>query len=220
MKKIDVASLIDHTTLKANVRKAAIKKLCDEAKEYKFRAVCVNQTWVEYCAELLGADSDILIACVIDFPLGAGNFRQKLALAEVAKDSGATELDVVMNAGKFLDGDYKEVEDELKVVAAVLPTKVIIETGHLTDEQILKAAEIVSRSGADYIKTSTGWDPKVDIKEKARQVKLIRDNFPELKIKAAGGIKTLADLELMLNSGANIVGASDGAKIVQESKRQ
>jgi deoxyribose-phosphate aldolase len=215
MNKKQCASLIDHTCLRANAQKKDIEQLCHEAIRYGFRAVCVNQTWVSLCAKLLKKHPRILIACVVDFPLGAGDVAQKKALAIIAKNAGATELDVVMNIGKFLDGDYKEVEDELKVVASVLPTKVIIETGHLSDKEILKAAEIVERAKADFIKTSTGWKPEVEIKEKARQVALIREHFPGLKIKAAGGIKTPEDLRLMLNSGANVIGASAGVAMVK-----
>jgi len=215
MDKKQCASLIDHTCLKANAQKRDIDKLCREAIQHGFRAVCVNQTWVSLCAKLLKKHPHILIACVVDFPLGAGDRAQKKALAVLAKNAGATELDVVMNIGKFLDGKYREVEDELRVVAAILPTKVIIETGHLSDKEILKAAKIVVRAKADFIKTSTGWKPEVEVKEKARQVALIREHFPGLKIKAAGGIKTLEDMSLMLNSGADVIGASAGVAMVE-----
>ena len=100
MNKKQCASLIDHTCLRANARKKDIEQLCHEAIKYGFRAVCINQTWVLLCAKLLKKHPHILVACVVDFPLGAGDIGQKKALAILAKNAGATELDVVMNIAK------------------------------------------------------------------------------------------------------------------------
>lgn len=206
----EVAKKIDYTILKTEASEAEILEFLNQAKEHSFRAVCIHSFYVALAKERL-ADTKILVAAVVDFPFGQGGIVNKRFQAELARDEGANEIDVVMNVGALKSKNYDIVLEELKSVCSVLPTKVIIESGLLTDEEILKSAELVQEAGAEFIKTSTGFISNTDIGTKSRHIKLIRDNFPKLKIKASGGIKTLEDFNKVLAAGANIVGASGGA---------
>ena len=213
MDKKEPAQLIDYTNLKSEATKEEMAGFLNKAKEFNFRATCIHSFYISLAKEHL-AGTNILIAAVIDFPFGQGGIVNKRFQAELARDEGANELDVVINAGALKSKNYDIVLEELKSVTSVLPTKVIIESGLLSDEEILKAAELVSQSGAEFIKTSTGFNANTDIDTKSRHIKLIRDNFPKLKIKASGGIKTLDDFNKVIEAGADIVGASGGALVI------
>ena len=214
---MEIAKLIDHTNLKANATPEDIRKTCQEAKTYGFRSVCINPRWVKLAKEEL-KDAGIKVAVVIDWPVGASSTKERVFAAKVAKEDGADELDLVMDIGDFKAGKYEEVLKDFKEVAKVLPTKVIIETGFLTEEEIKKASELVKESGAFCVKTSTGVDPKVDLSTKVSHLKIIREAVgPDFSIKAAGGIKTLEDARKMIEAGVNIIGTSSGTEIVKSS---
>lgn len=216
MAKINIAKVIDHTFLGASATEENIKRLCGEAKTYGFRGVCINPRWVGLAKKLLRG-SGVKVATVIDYPLGASSPQARLFQAKQAKKDGADELDLVLDVGSFKAGKYDQVLKGLKEIAKVLPTKVIIETGHLTDQEITKASQLVKASGAICVKTSTGWEPKTDILTKAAHIKLIKKAVCDILIKASGGIRTLKDLNIMLEAGADIIGASSSAEIIEEA---
>jgi len=141
-------------------------------------------------------------------------------MAQEAKENGSDEIDVVMKIDDFKNGKYEEVLNDLKEICRILPTKVIIGSGYLTDEEIKKASEIVKEAGAICVKTATLNDPldHTELAEKAKHVKTMKESAPGLLIKAAGAIRTLADLELMVKSGADIIGTSSGVEIVNEAR--
>lgn len=202
---MQISKLIDFTNLKSEITKKEMRDFCNLAKKYDFRAVCVHPFWVEFCKTEL-KNSDVLVAAVNDFPFGQGKKETKIFQAELAKKNGADEIDTVINISALKNGDFNLVLDELLAITKILPTKVIIESGLLTNEEIKKAAEIVEKSGAIYIKTSTGFIANTDIKTKTNHIKLIKETMPNLKIKASGGIRTYQDLELLQDAGADIFG--------------
>lgn len=203
---------IDHTLLKPIATKEDIKKLCNEAIEYDFYSVCVNPYYVEYAAQLLQG-SDVKVACVIGFPLGANTTEIKKLEAKEAVKNGAGELDMVINQGLFKMGEYQAVLDDINAVCeAGVPVKVIIETSQLNSDEIAKLCEIVNQSNALYIKTSTGF-----VGEGARleDVKLMANKMAQGKlVKASGGIRDAETFEKMVRAGASRIGTSSGTKLV------
>lgn len=216
----DIASMIDHTLLKPDATPDQIAQLCYEAKKYGFASVCVNPVNVKLCADLL-KDSPVKVCAVVGFPLGAVPPEAKAYETLEAIRDGATEIDMVINVGALKAGDYDTVERD---IAAVVHTchangaicKVIIEAALLTNDEKIKACQLSQKAGADYVKTSTGFGPGGATVE---DVALMRQVVgPEMGVKAAGGIRTLADLKSMVRAGANRIGASAGVKIMQEAQ--
>jgi deoxyribose-phosphate aldolase len=217
-----IARYIDHTLLKADATRAQITQLCREAQEYRFAAVCVNPTHVRLCADLL-KDSGVAVASVAGFPLGATPPEVKAYEARQAIQNGATEIDMVINVGALKDGDYDLVERDIAAVVGVCHDsdamcKVIIETALLSDQEKVKACELAQKAGADYVKTSTGFGPSgatfADVALMRRAV------GPGMGVKAAGGIRSLADAQAMIEAGASRIGTSSGTKIVQEASQR
>ncbi|HPR23732.1 MAG TPA: deoxyribose-phosphate aldolase [Bacillota bacterium] len=212
----------DHTLLKPDASEAEIKRLCSEAVKYDFCAVCVNPCHVSLASEELEKTS-IRIAAVTGFPLGASEMSAKAYEAEKACGSGAVEIDMVMNIGALKEGRYKYVSDDIGQVASAVYDndallKVIIETGMLTNEQIIKAVTIAADSGADFIKTSTGF---CESGASVASVKLIRttlDDIPgkHVQIKASGGIRDLDTAQNMIRAGAERLGTSSTVSIFSE----
>jgi len=216
--KATLAKTIDHTLLKAIGTADQVRELCIEAKKYGFASVCVNPTWVPLCAREL-AGSDVLVCTVIGFPLGANSSEIKAAEAKLAVAQGAKEVDMVINLGLAKAGDWKGVEEDIKaVVAAAAPAKatvkVIIETCYLTDAEKVKACEAAMRAGANFVKTSTGFGTGGATPEDVRLMK--KTVGDKLKVKASGGIRSYHDAILMLDAGADRIGASSGVAIVSE----
>ena len=212
---MDVAKIIDHTNLKADATEGDITQTCQEAKKYGFRSVCINSKWVKLAKKLLEG-TKIGVCAVIDWPCGASPTKVRVFQAKVAKKEGADEIDPVMNIGDFKAKRYGEVLRDLRALAKVLPAKVIIETGFLTKKEIARAAQLVKKSGAICVKTSTGMPPKVDIAAKVRHVIIMRKVVgSKFLIKAAGGIRDRGDIEKMVRAGANIIGTSAGVEIVK-----
>ena len=215
----NIARYIDHTLLKADATRAQVTQLCREAQEYRFAAVCVNPTHVRLCADLL-KDSGIAVASVVGFPLGATSPEVKAYEARQAIQTGATEIDMVINIGALKDGDYGLAERDIAAVVRVCHDgdaicKVIIEAALLTEQEKVKACELAQKAGADYVKTSTGLGPGGAT---AADVALMRRVVgPGMGVKAAGGIRSLADAQAMIDAGASRIGASAGIKIVQEA---
>lgn len=215
----DIARLIDHTLLKPEATRKQIEQLCDEARTHHFAAVCVNPHWVALCAERLRG-TDVAVATVVGFPLGATTTETKVFETDQACHNGATEIDMVMNVGALKSGDYETVARDIHAVAdathrhgAIL--KVIIEAALLTETEKVEASTIVKGAGADYIKTSTGFAKGGAT---AADVALMRRVVgPELGVKAAGGVRNLDDAAGMVAAGATRIGASAGVQIVQEA---
>lgn len=207
--------LIDHTLLKADASEEEIIKLCKEAKEYDFMSVCVNPCFLELVKKEL-AGSDVKACVVVGFPLGAMRSEAKAFEAKNAVENGANEVDVVINVGALKDKKYDYVLNELKLVRNAIPNvvlKVIIETCLLTKEEIIKASELVKESGADFVKTSTGFSK---YGARVEDVKLMRETVgPDFGVKASGGVKTHEDLLNMVEAGATRIGTSNGVALMK-----
>lgn len=206
--------MIDHTYLKPEGTSKEIDKLISEAIEWNFGGVCINSSWIKHAKEKIGK-KDIKIISVIGFPLGAGITQSKVQEAKLAIDHGADEIDMVMNIGRFRDGQYDYVLNEIKKIKEAIGDKilkVIVETALLKDYEIEKAAEIVLASGADFIKTSTGFSYRgATFKDIEIFNKVIKG---KIKIKAAGGIKTITDLEQYVSLGVERFGTSSSIAIL------
>lgn len=215
----NIFSMIDHTLLKPEATTEDIKKLCSEARENNFASVCINPCYVDVAASEL-KDSKVKVCTVIGFPLGANSTRVKVDEAVDAVKSGAQEVDMVINIGMLksrntecVKNDIESVVDAVKGKAIV---KVIIETCILTDEEKIIACTLAKEAGADFVKTSTGfnkWGAKPE------DVKLMRKIVgDDMGVKASGGIHSLEDAISMIESGANRLGTSSSMKIIKELK--
>lgn len=214
MENKNIASIIDHTILKADATKEAVEKICKEAIEYKFASVCINPANVALCAELL-KDSGIKVCTVIGFPLGANTSEVKAFETKDAIEKGANEVDMVINIGKLKDKDYDYVKKDIEAVVEAAKgkalTKVIIETCLLTDEEKVKACELAKEAGADFVKTSTGFSTGGSTPE---DIKLMRETVgPEMGVKASGGVRSLKDAKAVIENGATRIGASASVAI-------
>lgn len=218
-----LAAMIDHTLLKPSATGSAIDQLCDEASEYGFFAVCVNPVWVSRCRDRF-AGSQVKIASVVSFPLGASQTQIKVAESLRAIDDGASEIDMVVQLGELMMGNTAFVRDDIadvaKAVHAADPDyklKVILETAALTNEQIVAGCRCAVEAGADFVKTSTGFHAAGGAR--VEHVRLMRQHAGSLGIKAAGGIRTLASMKTMIEAGATRIGCSAGPKIMNLSSR-
>ena len=211
-----INKLIDHTLLKAFAKESDIKKLCEEALKYDFASVCVNPANVALAYSLL-KDSDVKVCTVIGFPLGANTIAVKAFETKDAVNNGAQEIDMVINIGKAKDHDYEYILEEIRNVVDSADgnlVKVIIETCYLEKDEIKEVCHMSSLAGANFVKTSTGFGTGG---AKAEDVALMKASIPEnMEVKASGGIRTLAELEEMVSSGATRIGASSGAAILKE----
>ncbi len=206
---------IDHTLLKPEAVSADYQKLCREAMEWKFFSVCVPPTWVSYCRELL-ANSEVLVATVIGFPLGYQSLRCKVAEATEVLAGGANELDMVINVSFLKDGRSEVVAAEiaaLKRLAGSKVLKVIIETSLLNESEKRLACQIVDQSGADFVKTSTGFSGGGATVEDLRLMKASISS--RVAIKASGGIRDLVSARQMIEAGATRLGTSSGVALMR-----
>ena len=213
---MELNKYIDHTNLKANATMKDIEKLCNEAIEYGFASVCVNPYYVGLASELLNG-SNVGVCTVIGFPLGMNTISVKEYEAIDAINSGATEIDMVINVGALKDKDYEYVKKEIETVRDSIggkTLKVIIETCYLTEQEIVKMTEICNETFVNFIKTSTGFG---SAGATTNHVQLMNDNKSEvLEIKASGGIKTRNDMISMIEAGATRIGTSSGVEIMKE----
>jgi len=212
-----LARYIDHTLLKADAVAADIEQLCREAKDHNFYAVCVNGSWVELARHCL-EDTDVKVASVVGFPLGAMETDVKRFETEAAIDAGAHEIDMVINVGRLKDGDDKYILRELRDIVEAAderPVKVILETCLLTDEQKIRACRLVVEAGAHFVKTSTGFSKSGATLE---DVKLLRQEVgKDFGVKASGGIRDTVTALAMIEAGATRLGTSNGVAIVKGS---
>ena len=210
----NIAHFIEHTLLKPDTTDKDIKKLVNEAKKYGFYGVCVNPSRVKSALEY-AKGSKIKVCSVCGFPLGAHTFSTKLLEATEAVNTGADEIDMVMDTGLLKEKEYDKILTEISILKNMLKKKiilkVIIETPLLTKGEKITASKIVIDAGADFVKTATGFYGHTKISD----VELIRKAFPELKIKAAGGIRTYEKALKMIEAGASRIGTSSGIKIVK-----
>lgn len=206
---------IDHTVLKADTTKETVQKIIDEAIKYDFMSVCLNPTWVAYAAEKL-ADTDVKVCTVIGFPLGANTSVVKAFEASEAIKNGADEVDMVINIGAAKSGDWDLVTSDIAAVVAVskaVTTKVIIETALLTDDEKVNACQAAVKAGADFVKTSTGFSTAGAT---ATDIALMRQTVgPDMGVKASGGVRSIADAEVMIAAGATRLGTSNGVDIMK-----
>jgi len=212
---------IDHTDLSPDASTDDIVRLCEEAKEHHFAAVCVNPVWVKTAAQQLKG-SDVAVCSVVGFPSGAHKSEVKVAEAQLALDEGADELDTVINIAALKAADHEGVRADIEPLAqlahengAIL--KVILEVALLSDEEIERASRWAAEFGADYIKTSTGMLKGENSGATVAAVELMRDSVdPQIGIKAAGGIRDRATAEAMIEAGATRLGTSSSISFIEE----
>lgn len=215
---MNLAPYIDHTLLKAAATHAEIRKLCAEAREHGFYAVCVNPVYVAFCASELQA-SGVKVATVCGFPLGATSSEQKALEARLSAEAGAVEIDMVIHIGAALEGDWQAVQRDIEAVRKAVPDrvlKVIIETALLTDEQKRQAVWAAVLAKADFVKTSTGFSTGGATVEDVRLMAAVLQEMgaTDVQIKAAGGVRTPADAQAMIEAGATRLGTSGGVGLV------
>lgn len=208
--------MIDHTLLKADARKDQIVALCNEAKKYDFASVCVNSGWVSLCKKMLEG-SDVKVCTVVGFPLGAMSTAAKAFEAKQAVADGADEIDMVLNIGALKDGNDELVQKDIEAVVEAVSgkcIKVILETCLLNKDEIVRACKLCMNAKADFVKTSTGFSTSGATVE---DVKLMKDTVKDqCKVKAAGGVRTFADMEAMIAAGADRIGTSKGIQLLDQ----
>ncbi len=219
MKSIE--KYMDHTALKADTRLADIEKLAKEAIEYNFYAVCVNGAYIEKVAEIL-KDTEVKVAAVVGFPLGASTTESKVFETEDAIIKGADEIDMVINIGALKDGRYKYVLQDIKALVDITKgkaiLKVIIETALLTDDEKIKACELAKEAGTQFVKTSTGFSSAGATKEDVALMK--KTVGSDIEVKASGGIRDWGKAKEVIAAGATRIGASASVNIVKEYQEE
>ena len=213
MTKEQLFSYVDHTQLKAFATWEDIKKLCDEAIEYKTASVCVPPCYIKRIADTYG--DKINICTVVGFPLGYSTTEAKAQEVKTAIEDGVSEIDMVVNISDVKNGDYEKVEEEIKALREACGDKilkVIIETCYLTENEKIAMCKAVTNAKADYIKTSTGFGTGGATLE---DVILMKNNIgPDVKIKAAGGIRTKEDMVAFVEAGCSRLGTSSAIDIL------
>jgi deoxyribose-phosphate aldolase len=219
---MNIAAYIDHTVLKPTTLVADVEKLCAEAIEHGFAAVCVPPLFVKKAKEFLDG-SAVKIATVIGFPFGYSAIEAKVAETVLAIVDGADELDVVINISAIKNNDWQFLANEINALMPVIrrkekAIKIIIESGILTDDEIIKCCDLYGAAGVDFMKTSTGYAEKGATLE---AVQLIRKHLADtIQIKASGGIKTFEFAKALIEAGADRIGCSSSIAIVQAAKAQ
>ena len=216
----ELAQMIDSTLVRATATKSEVEKLCKEAIKYGFRCAVVNPIYVKFAAKILEG-SNIKVCSTVGFPFGVSLPEIKALEALKAVEDGAEELDMVINLSALKSGDYDAVKRDIEAVTEVkrvskeIVVKVIIETAYLTREEKIAACKLVKEAGADFVKTSTGFFGKGATVE---DVKLMRQTVgKDFGVKAAGGIRTYTDALMMIEAGANRIGTSTAAQIIEEA---
>jgi deoxyribose-phosphate aldolase len=213
-----IGPLIEHTLLKPEATAADIERLCAEAVQYRFKAVCINPYWVSRAARVL-ANSKVALCTVAGFPFGATHSRIKSAEAELALSEGADEVDMVLNLGAVRGGDFDAAEADILAVREVTAghlLKVIVEATALSEAELVRVVEVAAGAGADLIKTSTGYHPTGGAR--VADVELIKKtlNGAPIGIKASGGIREHAFAVQLIQAGATRLGASSGISLIAE----
>jgi deoxyribose-phosphate aldolase len=216
----ELASLIDQTLLTPDATASAIDRLCQQALEYGFAAVCVNPTWVARCVRALRG-SRLATCSVVAFPLGAALPEVKRFEAQQAIADGVREIDMVVNLGALKSGDLPLVVRDIEALTGVcrasgVVSKIIIEAAVLTTEEKIVACALAQHAGADYVKTSTGFGPGgATVADVALMRRVVGDR---MGVKAAGGVRDLASARALIAAGATRIGTSAGPRIVDQSR--
>ena len=215
----NIPGIIDHTLLKPEATPDQITTLCEEAIQYEFASVCVNSVYVPLAARLL-ADSKVKVCTVVGFPLGAMLPNAKAHEAQLAIESGAEEIDMVLHIGALKARDLHALHQDIAAVSLMAQAhegvlcKVIIETALLDDEEKTIACQVAKEARADFVKTSTGFNGGGATVEDVRLMRSVVG--PDVGVKASGGVRTLKDALAMVEAGANRIGASAGVSIAKE----
>ncbi|MBO0459521.1 deoxyribose-phosphate aldolase [Enterococcus hulanensis] len=218
----ELARFIDHTNLKPTATREDMRLLCNEAKDYHFKMVAINQVQSELCSDLL-KDTDINIGAAISFPLGQTSIASKVAETKDAIKNGATEIDYVINITEVKEKNWDYLQSEMEQIVAICKeneviSKVIFENAYLEDEEKIALCEIAKQVKPDFIKTSTGFAPSGATFE---DVKLMKEHVgPEVKVKAAGGIRDAQTFKKMIACGAERIGTSSGIAIIETLKQE
>jgi len=212
----EVASIIDQTLLQPTAREDQVRIFCEEAVPLGFAAVCIAPIWVKLAAKVARA-SEVRVCTVAGFPLGFETTESKVMTMQAALDTGADEIDYVVNLGAVKGRNYGLVEAEMEAMrrgAESAVVKVILETGYLTQEEKKYLCELAVSTGLDFVKTATGFGPSG---ASVAEVKLLAEcGQGRIKVKAAGGIRTIQDLKAMVEAGAHRIGTSSGKEIISQ----
>jgi len=212
----EVASIIDQTLLQPTAREDQIQTFCEEAVALGFAAVCIAPFWVNLAAKVAGA-SKVRVCSVAGFPLGFETAESKVKTMQAALDAGADEIDYVVNLGAVKGRNYGLVEAEMEAMrlgAESAVVKIILETGYLSQEEKRHLCELAVSIGLDFVKTSTGFGPSG---ASVPDVKLLAEcSQGRIKVKAAGGIRTIQDVKAMVGAGAQRIGTSSGKEIIAQ----
>lgn len=219
MKTEEILAHVDHTQLKAFATWEDIQKLCQEALEYHTASVCVPPCYIRRIHDTYG--SKINICTVVGFPLGYSATEAKLAEVEQALKDGVSEVDMVINISDVKNGEFEKVTEEIRALKQAVGDKVlkvIIETCYLTEEEKIAMCHAVTEAGADYIKTSTGFGTAGAVME---DILLFKQHIgPKVKIKAAGGVKSVEDMEAFLQAGCDRIGTSSAIALIKGKETQ
>lgn len=217
MNGLDVARMIDHTNLKRDVTNEKMMKTIEECIKYNFHTIAVNSYQSKFCGDNL-KDSNTLVSAAIGFPLGQTTIESKLFETKQAIENGATEIDYVINVAEVKNANYDYFESEMKQMVELshsynVPIKAILECNYLTKDELSKLCELSLKYKPDFLKTSTGVESVATIEDVRLIKSIVKD---EIKIKAAGGIKTLKQLLDFYEAGATRFGTSSGVQIIEE----
>ncbi|MCU0653495.1 MAG: deoxyribose-phosphate aldolase [Candidatus Pacebacteria bacterium] len=214
VKKLPIALHIDQTNIDAKASLLDIKKTCAQVRQFGFRGICVNPQWVAAAKGEL-KDFPAKVICLVDAPIGDSTHEERMQICLTAKANGADELDVVASLPDIKHDRWEDVYKDLEAICKILPTKVIIGSGYLTDKEIALASRLVKQAGAICVKTATAKDPleERELKEKSWHLEIMRKNAPGLLIKASGNIKDAKEAKAYMRAGADIIGTSNGPKI-------
>lgn len=219
MNTSEILKHVDHTLLKAVATWEDIQKICDESIEFNTASICIPACYISRINEKYG--DKVNICTVVGFPLGYSKTEAKVLEAKQAIENGANEIDMVINISDVKNGDYDKVTAEIKALKEAVGDKilkVIIETCYLTEEEKIAMCKSVTDAGADYIKTSTGFGTGGATIE---DIKLFKQHIgPNVKIKAAGGVKTVEDLEMFINEGCDRIGTSSAINLIKGKQAQ
>src|ERR1700739_2241528 len=216
---MQIASYIDHTVLRPTTLISDVERVCSEARQYSFAAVCIPPLFTEKAKELVKG-SDVKVATVIGFPFGYSAIESKLSETLLAIVDGVDELDIVINISAIKNNDWQFLANEINTLMRVIRTKekvvkIIIESGILTHEEIIRCCELYGAAGVDFLKTSTGYAEKGATVE---AVRLMRKHLPaHIQIKASGGIKSYNFAKELIDAGATRIGSSSSVQLVKES---
>jgi len=215
-KKISLAARIDQTNIDPKAQLLDIKKTCAEVKKYGFRGICVNPQWVA-TAKVELKDTTSKVICLVDAPIGDSSHEERMQICLTAKANGADELDVVASLPDIKHERWEDVYKDLSKICDILPTKVIIGSGYLTDKEIALVSRLAKQARAICVKTATVKDPleERELKEKSWHLEIMKKSASGLLIKASGNIKNLREAKAYIRAGADIIGTSNGVKIVK-----